>query len=159
MSVNKIILVIGIMFAIFIAFIFIQFNPFGKTASTTGANPSTVTINDQTFNVSIAETEEEKQKGLSGIDSLPMNEGKLFMFEKPDLYAFWMKDMKFPIDIIFINGDTIVSITENAKPVETGDLPTYQPTEPSDKALEINAGLSKKYNFKPGDKVAIEIKQ
>lgn len=157
MSVNKIILAIGILFAIFIAFIFIQFNPFGRAASTTGENPSSVTINDQTFTVSVAETEEEKQKGLSGIASLPLNEGKLFLFEKPDTYSFWMKEMKFSIDIIFINGDTIVSIAENAKPVTSGTLPTYKPTGPSDKVLEISAGLSKKYNFKPGDKVELEL--
>lgn len=157
MSVNKIIVVIGIIFAIFIAFIFIQFNPVGTNTSQQAT--STVTIKDQTFKVSVAETEEDKQKGLSGRASLPLNEGKLFMFDKPGAYTFWMKNMKFPIDIIFINGDTIVSITENAPPATKGDAPVYQPTAPSDKVLEISAGLSQKYNFKSGDKVTFEIKE
>jgi uncharacterized membrane protein (UPF0127 family) len=156
MSVNKIIVFIGIIFAVFITFIFIQFKPLDNNASTANTAQK-VTIKDQTFKVSIAKTEEEKQKGLSGLDSLRLDEGKLFLFEKPDTYAFWMKDMKFPIDIIFINGTKIVSITENAKPVKSGELPIYQPTGPSDKALEINAGLSKKYNFKQGDTVTIDI--
>jgi uncharacterized membrane protein (UPF0127 family) len=159
MSVNKIIIFIGILFAIFITFIFIQFNPFGKSASETASTAgATVVIKDQTFSITVAQTEQEKQKGLSGVASLPLEEGKLFIFEKPGTYAFWMKDMKFPIDIIFINGDKIVSIAENAKPVTSGEFPVYQPTGPSDKALEINAGLSKKYNFKPGDKVEINLK-
>jgi uncharacterized membrane protein (UPF0127 family) len=157
MGVNKIIVVIGIMFAIFIAFIFIQYNPFGTSAAP--ENTSTVTIKNQTFSVSVAETEVDKQKGLSGKASLPLTEGKLFLFDTPDTYTFWMKDMKFPIDIIFINGDTIVSIAENARPVTSGTMPLYKPTGSSDKVLEINAGLSKKYNFKPGDKVTIQIKE
>lgn len=157
MSVNKIIVFIGVLFAIFITFIFIQFKPLSNSASSTADGSQTVTIKDQTFKVSVAKTEEEKQKGLSGLTSLRLDEGKLFLFDKPDLYAFWMKDMKFPIDIIFINGNKIVSISENVKPTTTGDLPTYEPTGPSDKALEINAGLSKKHNFKAGDTVTIDI--
>jgi uncharacterized membrane protein (UPF0127 family) len=158
MSINKIIIVVAIIFAIFIAFIFIQFNPLSKKAkNSANIPPSTVTINNQTFHVSLAQSEAARQQGLSGKDSLPTNEGLLFLFDKPDYYAFWMKDMKFPIDIIFINGNKIVSITENAKPVTTGQLPTFQPTGPSDKALEINAGLSKKYTIKPGDTVDIKL--
>jgi uncharacterized membrane protein (UPF0127 family) len=160
MSINKIIIVVGILFAIFIAFIFIQFNPLGKKTSNTASTPSsTVTIKNQTIPVYLAQSETERQQGLSGRNSLPINQGMLFIFDKPDYYAFWMKDMKFPIDIVFINGSKVVSITENARPVPSGQLPTYQPTGPSDKALEINAGLSKKYNIKPGDTLDIKIKK
>lgn len=161
MNINKLIVIFGVIAAIVIVFLFIQFSPLNKNASQ--GKTSTVTIKDQTFSVTVAETEEEKQKGLSGLDNLPLDEGKLFVFEKPDTYSFWMKDMKFPIDIIYINGDKIVSITENAKPpAENVENPTcetigcYQSSGPADKALEINAGLSKKYNFQPGDTVQIK---
>lgn len=163
MNMNKVIIIFGVLAAIVIVFLFIQFSPLNKNASRDQAN--TVTIKDQTFSITVAESEEEKQKGLSGLDNLPLDEGKLFIFENPDTHSFWMKDMKFPIDIIYINGDKIVSITENAKPpAENIENPTcetigcYQSSEPADKALEINAGLSKKYGFQPGDTVKIKLK-
>lgn len=116
------------------------------------------TINGHTFALEVAQSEKEKELGLSNRDSLPQDRGMLFVFEQPSYATFWMKDMRFPIDIIFINQDRIVSIIENA-PIpasKRAGLPLYRPENPSDKALEINAGLSKKYNFKKGDKVKIE---
>jgi uncharacterized protein len=155
MSVNKIIIIVGVIFAIFLAFILIQFNPLGK--SPLKKDVPSVVIKDHTFTVTIASTELQRQQGLSGQASLPLTEGKLFLFDHPDVYAFWMKGMKFPIDIIFIKDNKIVSITENAQPATTEEPQIYQPTGSINAALEINAGLSKKYNFKPGDTVDIAI--
>lgn len=119
-------------------------------------NPKVI-INNQTFKVEIADDEKEKQIGLSGKKTLPADKGLLFTFNKADYYSFWMKNMLFPIDIIFINGDKIVTIYENLQPpTSEEDLSILQPEEPSDKVLEINANLSKKYNIKKGDKVKIE---
>lgn len=165
MNVNKIIITVGIILAIFITFIFIQFNPFTNVAtqnsSSQGKPAATARINNQTYYIYVARTEEEKQRGLSGRESLPTDEGMLFIFDTRDRHSFWMKEMNFPIDIIFIDGDTIVSISENAQPpadnADTGDLQVYSPTEPADKALEVNAGLAKKHNLKPGDKVQIKL--
>ena len=156
MSINKIVIIVGIIFTIFITFILIQFNPLGRSVSK-NASTQSISIKDQTFTITIVKTEAERQKGLSGRASLPLDEGMLFLFDKPDSYAIWMKNMKFPIDIIFIRDDKIVTITENAKPATTGEPPIYQPSQPSDKILEINAGLSKKNNFKPGDTVKISL--
>src|SRR4026208_1251957 len=73
---------------------------------------STVTINGHTLNIEIAQTQIEREKGLSGRDTLPENSGMLFVFDKPDYYAFWMKDMKFPLDFIWIRDQKVVQITE-----------------------------------------------
>jgi uncharacterized protein len=83
----------------------------------------------------------------------------LFVFDKADYYSFWMKNMKFPIDIIFIRGDKIVSISKNAVAPKSADasLPIYKPEAPVDKVLEINSGLSDKHNIKKGDKVEIKL--
>lgn len=119
-------------------------------------NPK-VTINNQAFKVEIADDEKEKQIGLSGKKSLSADKGLLFIFNKADYYSFWMKNMLFPIDIIFINGDKIVTIYENVQPpTSEEDLSILQPEQPSDKVLEINANLSKKYNIKKGDSVKME---
>lgn len=154
MSLNKIIIIFIIILIGFAAFIFFQF-------SRAGIPTSKVTIGEHTFNVSIARTPEELQKGLSERKSLPQDQGMLFMFDQPGDHAFWMKGMQFPIDIIFINDKTIVSIAKNAQPGEEGNdnLPLYSSGAPADKVLEINAGLADKYGFKVGDEVNVALEQ
>ena len=96
--------------------------------------------------------------GLSETESLPEDNAMFFSFDKPDYYSFWMKNMNFPIDIIFIKDSTIVTIYENVKPPQdpNGNTPIYQPKELSNGVLEINSGLSSKYGFAQGDKVQFE---
>lgn len=119
-------------------------------------NP-TVTINNHKFQVTIADSQEERKIGLSETKSLSKEKGMIFLFEKPDFYTFWMKNMQFPIDIIYIKDDQIVTIQSNVQPVKTQESPIiYIPTEPSDKVLEIQAGLAKTYGFKKGDMVKYE---
>ncbi|MBI4089644.1 MAG: DUF192 domain-containing protein [Candidatus Levybacteria bacterium] len=121
-------------------------------------NSPLITINDHTFKLRIADSPKEKEIGLSETKLLPENEGMLFTFEKPDYYSFWMRNMKIPIDMIYIANQEIVTIYNNIKPPtnSSGNLTIYTPTEPSDKVLEIQAGLSEKYKFKNGDKVKYE---
>jgi uncharacterized protein len=153
MSLNKIIIIFIIILIAFGAFIFFQF-------SRAGIPTSKATIGEHTFLVSVARTPEELQKGLSDRNSLPQDQGMLFIFEQAGDQSFWMKDMNFPIDIIFINNDRIVSISKNAQPVENNvNLPLYSSSQPADKVLEINAGLSDEYGFKVGDQVKIELEQ
>lgn len=117
-----------------------------------------VTLNNQTFNVAVARTDEEKQIGLSKKTALDENSGMLFVFDNPDFHSFWMKEMKFPIDIIFINGDKVVTVFGQVNPPSSlnSELVLYQPEEKSDKVLELNAGTSKKYNIKKGTVIKIE---
>jgi len=117
-----------------------------------------VIINNQKFKVIVASSQQEQEIGLSKTKSLSQNQGMIFLFEKPDYYSFWMKKMKFPIDIIYINGDVITIIKNDVRPPKDNkEIPiVYTPTEPSDRVLEIQAGLSEKYNFKKGDKVQYE---
>ena len=118
----------------------------------------TITINNHTFELSVADSQKEREVGLSETRSLPENQGMIFIFEKPDYYSFWMKNMTIPIDIIYINDQKIVTIHKNAQPPASQlESPIiYSPTQPSDKVLEIQAGLSEKYNFKKDDEVKYE---
>lgn len=127
-----------------------SFFPFGK-------NPS-ITINEKTFQLKVAKSQEEKEIGLSETESLSDNQGMIFLFDDPGYYSFWMKDMKFPIDIIFINKDNVVDVFENAQPQNDSinNLKIYTPIAPADKVLEIKSGLSKDHNIKKGDKIRIE---
>ena len=113
-----------------------------------------VEIKGHSFQVELARTDKEKQIGLSKYTkSIPQDNGMLFIFDKPGFYSFWMKDMKFPIDIIFINQNKIVTIYQN---VPVKKLTIYSPATASDKVLEINANLSKKYGFSAGDLVTFK---
>ncbi|MBI2034893.1 MAG: DUF192 domain-containing protein [Candidatus Levybacteria bacterium] len=118
---------------------------------------STVTINNKVFKVEVAKDQTTRAKGLSGRESLMEEKAMLFLFEKPDYYSFWMKNMQFPLDIIFISKDKIVTVVNNVQPLKEGQDNTILPTEPIDKVLEINAGLAQKYNLKKGDKVTITL--
>lgn len=119
---------------------------------------TTVTIRDETFTVDLAVTAKEKEVGLGLRESLPADRGMLFIYDHKERYPFWMRGMRFPIDIIWIADRTIVDITKNVavsdKPVE--QLPLYHPREPVDKVLEISAGLSDAYAIAIGDTVKIK---
>ncbi|KKQ95412.1 MAG: hypothetical protein UV74_C0013G0197 [Candidatus Woesebacteria bacterium GW2011_GWB1_43_14] len=92
----------------------------------------------------IADSDESRKLGLSNRSSLASDEAMLFVFDKPDVNPpFWMKDMHFPIDIIWINDGKVIFINENVEPAETeSDLKLYLPPEPIDYVLEVNAGFS-----------------
>ncbi len=151
-----IIVVIAVVVGLIFGFNFL----FHNVPSPIGQHPkSSVVINKQTFYVTLAKSDAEKELGLSGKSSLPSNQGMLFLFTTPDYYAFWMKNMKFPIDIIYINGTKIVTIFSDVPYPKSAqsDLPIYKPSQPADKVLEINAGLAKKYKMKEGNSVQLHL--
>ncbi|MBI4094378.1 MAG: DUF192 domain-containing protein [Candidatus Liptonbacteria bacterium] len=136
---------------------------FSVLANQRDAAQAIVSLAGKTFSVLIADTAIERTRGLSGRPSLREDEGMLFLFESPGAYGFWMKGMRFPIDIVWIRGDRVVGITEHV-PVPTSalNLPTYYPPEPVDPVrdrisngvdavLEINAGLAARHGFQIGD--------
>ena len=114
-----------------------------------------VKIGDNSITVEIADSPEKRSQGLSGRSSLPKNHGMLFVFNKAEKYHFWMKDMKFPIDIIWINDGGVVAITSHANPEIYNDnsLTTYKPKEPAQYVLEVNANYTLENNIKVGDGV------
>ncbi|MBI2327157.1 DUF192 domain-containing protein [Candidatus Curtissbacteria bacterium] len=106
----------------------------------------------------VASSASDHRKGLSEKDSLPINEGMLFVFDQKGAYGFWMKDVKFAIDIIWIGEDkAIVDIAEGIAP-EPGrrdeELTVFKPRAEARYVLEINAGLSKLHGLQIGDKVS-----
>ncbi len=122
-------------------------------------NTSIVQIRDITYKVEVANTNEQKAKGLAGRTSLDQNQGMLFIFPTVDFHTFWMRGMKIPLDFVWINGETIVDLTENVPPplTETYAPPIIKPKKPVDKVLEINAGHIKANNFQINDQVRISL--
>ncbi len=123
-----------------------------------GNSGQTVTVGKKTYSVTIAKTEAELQKGLSGRSSLNSGNGMLFVFPDKQRYTFWMNDMKFPIDIIFINDNKVVDFVENAPAPAAGQsaasLPRYTPSGEVNYVLEVNAKEVSKNNIKKGDSVS-----
>jgi len=115
-----------------------------------------VQIGGQNVKVDLALTGAEQAQGLSGRQSLSENEGLLFVFNTPGNYPFWMKDMNFPIDMIWIDENMkVIYIQKDATPESYPA--TYGPIQ-SDKTtkyvLEVSAGFADKNNLKIGDSVS-----
>ncbi len=108
------------------------------------------TTDTEALTLLIARTDTQKSLGLGGRDSLPADEGMLFIFDSPGIYAFWMKDTRFPLDIIWL--DQNFSITYIARDISTSTYPeAFSPSVPSLYVLETNAGYVRRNNLKVGD--------
>lgn len=109
-----------------------------------------VNLAGQIIRVDVAETPAELSRGLSGRESLAKDEGMLFIFQTSDEYPFWMKDMSFPIDIIWLGEDRrIVHIEKSAHPESFPEV--FAPGAPARYVIEVFAGFSEKYKLKIGD--------
>ncbi len=110
-----------------------------------------VEISGQKIKVEVVNTPESRAQGLSGRESLAENEGMLFVFDSPSDYSFWMKDMNFSIDMIWIDEDMkITYIKKNATPESYPE--GFGPKEKTSKyVLEVFSGFSDKYNLTEGD--------
>jgi uncharacterized protein len=132
----------------------------GEASSVTnGYRQILIRINGLVLNADIAATDEQKRMGLSVKSSLAENEAMLFVFDNEAQHPFWMKDMKFPIDIIWIDRDkTVVHIEHNLPPCESGLLcPTYTPIQDSLYVLETVAGFTERHGVARGTQVDFEL--
>lgn len=124
-------------------------------------SPSTgiVIIGDNVVvKVDLAVTPAEQARGLSGREGLGEDEGLLFLLPTSREYGFWMKDMLFPIDILWIQDGVIIDITENAEvPTSPYNLPQYSPIGPVDTVLEVNAGFVDKHDLRLGTSVRYKV--
>ena len=116
---------------------------------------SSVRIKNLIIYVDLAKTPEQQAKGLSIKNTLNENEGMLFIFDTSKEYSFWMKDMKFPIDIIWISSDNkIVHIEKNLQPCTFFLICTsYSPHANSKYVLEVPSNYTTKNNITIGDRV------
>ena len=116
-----------------------------------------VEIGGRLLLVEIADTQEERARGLSRREKLEEGWGMLFVFEKAGIYSFWMYEMLFPLDIIWINEKgEIVYIVEKAEPCKSLiECKPYTPDKPALYVLEVNAGFTEQNNITIGMKTRI----
>jgi uncharacterized membrane protein (UPF0127 family) len=121
----------------------------------------TAVLAGQTVNIEVAETELKREQGLAGRTSLADDQGMLFLFSQPGQPVFWMKGMKFPIDIVWIADDKVVALTRNAEVQPQartdGDYTRYSPGRAVTKVLELNSGWIDRFELKIGDQIAFKI--
>lgn len=125
--------------------------------ATRSMNEPNVRINGRTFLVEVADEPFEHINGLSGHVPLLGNQGMIFVFADKQVRRFWMKDMLFPLDIIWIEDGTIVKIDKELAPEGKQPDNHYSSLQPVNYVLEINAGLADQYGFKIGDKADINL--
>lgn len=82
-----------------------------------------VSIGNKTYNCQVAKTEEDRRKGLMGVENLPIDEGMLFMWDDEDTREMWMKNVKIPLDQIAINDDDEVVLVYKAQPEDETLVP------------------------------------
>lgn len=115
----------------------------------------TVEINKVVYQVEVADNDVARMQGLSGRSSLGKNKGMYFVFPYAETLSFWMKDMQFPLDIVWIKDQVVIGVSRNIPPpapeTTLQDLIHYVSPQPADSVLELNANAAS--NIQIGDKV------
>lgn len=111
-----------------------------------------IKLGQEFFTAEVADNQEKKEKGLSGRESLCEKCAMLFLFDDSAKRNFWMKDMHFDLDIIWVRNNKIVKISPNIS-YKRGENEVASSVESVDKVIEINAGMSEKLGLKTGDSI------
>jgi uncharacterized protein len=116
-------------------------------------------INGNSYQLEIVNQPASITQGLSGRTEIG-SDGMLFIFAKPGTYRFWMKEMRFNLDLVWLRSGKIVdimadlpapSVEVGADPAQLAKIPTYSSTTEADAVLEIPAGMAQKWGLKVGD--------
>lgn len=106
----------------------------------------------QEFQVEIAESSEQKRLGLMHRRAMPALHGLLMVFERDKTIPIWMKEMQFPLDVVWISAAGIVVDLQTLQPCRQNPCPVFNPRQPARFVLEVGAGL---FPLNRGDKVEI----
>ena len=144
-------------FIIALTILFIYFGFFMVQEVSQNTNFQEVSVGNKLYKLEVAQTYQDLERGLAKFDDIKDNEGMLFIFEEPGRWTIWMKDMKFNIDIIFLNENKeVVTIYENVKFENHENVfayRKYQPEYDSKYVIELKEGQVAENKVKIGDKI------
>lgn len=121
------------------------------------AKGPSVELKGSRYSVEVAETEAAREHGLMDRESMPEDHGMLFVFQDDLPRSFWMKNCKFPQDMLFFDADRrLVSVQHDVPPCATEKCPPYSSGAPARYVLELNAGQARKLGLSPGDELQIQ---
>lgn len=112
-----------------------------------------VHIKNHSFSKEVADTDESRALGLSGRNTIASDVAMVFVFDDQDMRCFWMKDMKFSIDIVWLNADRKVVAIEPA--IAPDSYPTNYCHDDTQYVVELHAGTTHKLGLKPGDALTL----
>ena len=117
--------------------------------------PTSVCFLKHCFELEVAKTPEQRAKGLMFRDYLGESDAMLFVYAKPGIYKFWMKNTLIPLDIIWLNSSQeVIFIEHNAPPCPSqNQCPLFGPHGFSKYVLEFNAGTAREIGLTVGDKI------
>jgi len=116
-------------------------------------NSQTVRLGSHSFQATILRTDIDRQRGLSGSKNLPTNRAIVFDFEADSKWGIWMKDMNYPIDIVWVDAHhKIVHIVQNAQPSSYPET-IFRPDTDSRYVIELASGTIKNTGVKKGDSI------
>jgi len=127
----------------------------------TGLPLARVRVGSASFTAEVAATPASRATGLSYRDAMADDQAMWFDFGQPAMTSFWMKGMRFPLDMVWVGDDLrVIEVTANVPSpspgTPEGQLPLYRPASPFRFVLEINAGLAARHGIAPGATVAVD---
>ena len=129
---------------------------FGYSSAADIIHTARVCVNDACVNAEIADTDGARMTGLMYRGSLAETGGMLFVFPVPGRYSFWMMNMRFPLDIIWIDeARRIVDIKAGVEPCAAGSCESILPRSDALYVLEVPAGFTLRHQAAIGDTVYI----
>ena len=117
-----------------------------------GARQPWVELGNQRYAIEIADDDAERARGLMFRDALPTGHGMLFIHDAEEPQAYWMKNTKIPLDILYFDdGRKLVAQQRDVPPCSLGDgCPSYPSDAPARYVLELNAGEAARLQLKDG---------
>jgi len=118
------------------------------TATIATATPAVIPLtlpSGKVLQVEVMVDDQDRAMGLMFRPSLPLDRGMLFVFENEDFHGFWMKNCKFPIDMVWLDRDKrVVHVAEAVPPCKAEPCPTYSPLRRASYVVEMNAGQARR---------------
>lgn len=113
---------------------------------------TTISINGFNVSMAIASTDEQRIRGLSGLENMNENQGMMFLFDEPKKQGFWMNKMNFPIDVIWLDSNgKVVHIEKKLEPCKILlACPVYNPQVDSLYVIELQSGFTDDHSMKKG---------
>lgn len=114
-----------------------------------------VVIAERKIGLEVAQTQEEQAIGLMYRTTLADDRGMVFLFDPPQTVSFWMKNVRIPLDMIFLRDGKVKEIKNSVPPCTTEPCPTYGAAT-VDQVIEIRGGRAKELGLRVGDRLEVQ---
>jgi uncharacterized membrane protein (UPF0127 family) len=132
-----------------------QAEPITEEKPQAGLPVAEVRVGAKKYRLEVASTPAEAELGLMYRTVLPENSGMLFRFDETRPVAFWMKNTRIPLDMLFVQSGKVVSIAHQAQPCRQEPCPVYPSRLPVDMVIELPGGTALKDQIMAGSRIQL----